>query len=94
MARTTLRSKGQLTLPEDVRRNAQLQEGDVMDVVITDDGILLRPQRLTDVTQAWFWSSEWQAGEREAEADRIAGRVTTFATGDEFIEALDELTTN
>ncbi len=31
MARTTLRAKGQLTLPDDVRKAANLQEADFLD---------------------------------------------------------------
>ena len=39
--------------------------------------------------QAWFWSEEWQAGEREAEADIIAGRVQTFETIEDLLADLD-----
>jgi AbrB family looped-hinge helix DNA binding protein len=88
VARTTLRARGQLTLPEEVRTAAHLEEGDLLDAEITTDGILLRPQKLIDSTQAWFWSSEWQAGEREAEADRAAGRAATFGSEEEFLAAL------
>ncbi len=88
MARTTLRAKGQLTLPDDIRRAAHLEEGDLLDAELTPEGILLRPQKVIDATQAWFWAPEWQAGEREAEADRAAGRVEMFASGAELIEAL------
>ncbi len=76
MARTTLRAKGQLTLPEEIRSAAHLEEGDLLDAEITNDGILLRPQKIIDSTQAWFWTPAWQAGEREADSDRAAGRVT------------------
>jgi AbrB family looped-hinge helix DNA binding protein len=88
MARTTLRAKGQLTLPEDIRKAARLEEGDLFEAELTPDGILLRPQRLIDATQAWFWSPDWQDGEREADADRAAGRVENFASGEEFLGAL------
>jgi AbrB family looped-hinge helix DNA binding protein len=88
MARTTLRARGQLTLPDDIRKAARLEEGDLLEAEITADGILLRPQKLIDATQAWFWSPEWQAGEREADADRAAGRIETSRSGDEFIGAL------
>lgn len=88
MTRTTLRAKGQLTLPEDIRRAARLEEGDLLDAEIVDDGILLRPKKVIDATQAWFWTPEWQAGERDADADRAAGRVETFSTDDEFLTAL------
>ena len=88
MARTTLRAKGQLTLPEDIRKAARLEEGDLFEAELTPEGILLRPRRLIDATQAWFWSPEWQTGEREADADRAAGRIETFSDGDAFLGAL------
>ena len=92
MARTTLRAKGQLTLPDDIRKAARLEEGDLLEAEITADGILLRPQKLIDATQAWFWTPEWQAGEREADADRGAGRSESFTSGDEFLGALQSQT--
>lgn len=88
MARTTLRAKGQLTLPEEIRAAARLEEGDLIEAEITEEGILLRPQKVIDATQAWFWAPQWQQGEREADADLSAGRGETFASGDELIEAL------
>lgn len=88
MARTTLRAKGQITLPEEIRSRAHLEEGDLLDAEITEDGILLRPRKVIDATQAWFWTSAWQAGERAADADREAGRVETFDSGDALVEAL------
>jgi antitoxin PrlF len=91
MSRTTLRARGQLTLPEDIRAAARLEEGDLLDAEITDEGILLRPRKIVDATQAWFWSPEWQGGEREADLDRVAGRVETFDTGDQLLRALKSI---
>ncbi len=88
MARTTLRAKGQLTLPEEIRAAARLEDGDLFDAEITDDGILLRPRKVIDATQAWFWTPEWQAGEREADADRAAGRVEVVGSDQAFTTAL------
>ncbi len=88
MSRTTVRAKGQITLPDDVRRAAHLEEGDLLDAEITTEGILLRPQKVIDITQAWFWTTDWQAGERDADADRAAERVTTFASGEELLGSL------
>lgn len=88
MARTTLRARGQLTLPEEIRNAAHLAEGDLLDAELTEEGILLRPQKVIDATQAWFWTPEWQAGEREADADDAAGRGETFNSGEELVEAL------
>ena len=38
--------------------------------------------------QAWFWTREWQAGEREAEADLAAGRYQAFDTMEDLIDDL------
>jgi AbrB family looped-hinge helix DNA binding protein len=88
MTRLTVRARGQVTLPEDIRAAARLEEGDLLDAELTDEGILLRPRKVIDATQAWFWSPEWQQGEREAEADLAAGRIETVASGEEMISAL------
>ena len=43
MARTTLRAKGQLTLPDDIRKAAKLEEGDLIEAEVSDSGeVILR----------------------------------------------------
>ena len=88
VVRTTLRAKGQVTLPEEIRKAARLEEGDLLDAELTEDGILLRPQKVIDAAQAWFWTPEWQAGEHEADTEDAAGLGETFNSGDEFLAAL------
>lgn len=39
--------------------------------------------------QAWFWTEDWQAGEREADQDIAAGRTTFHESTDDFLAALD-----
>lgn len=41
-----------------------------------------------DVDESWFWTEEWQAGEREAEEDFKAGRYQEFDTIDSLITHL------
>jgi hypothetical protein len=42
-----------------------------------------------DPDQAWFWTREWQAKEREADEDLTAGRGTTYESDDDFLGALE-----
>jgi antitoxin PrlF len=84
-----MRAKGQMTIPQDVREAAHLEEGDPVEIEITADGILLRPKKLIDASQAWFWTPEWQQGERAASADIEAGRLTTHASSEAFLDSLD-----
>lgn len=56
--------------------------------VVEDGAIVMRPKMLIDADQAWFWTDEWQRGEREASADISAGRVRRSRSGTEFINSL------
>jgi AbrB family looped-hinge helix DNA binding protein len=89
MGLTRVRTKGQITIPEEIRRTLRLEEGDVVDVAIEDGSIVLRPKKLIEASQAWFWTDAWQAGEREASADIAAGRVTRHESDDELLRSLE-----
>ena len=73
-----VRKKAQLTLPLSVRRKLGVEEGDFMDVQVRDGEIVLKVKKLVDKEQAWFWTSRWQQGEKEAEEDIRTGRVHQF----------------
>jgi AbrB family looped-hinge helix DNA binding protein len=89
MGSSIIRRKGQLTIPADIREAAHLEEGDPIEIVIVEEGILLKPQKVIDATQAWFWTPKWQAGEAEASAELERGEGEVFESGDEFLAALD-----
>ncbi len=75
----TLRRNGQITLPAEVRRQMRAAEGDVFLAEVRDaDEIVLRKKSLVDASQAYFWTDEWQQGEREAQEDIRRGRVKRF----------------
>lgn len=89
---TTVRGKGQVTIPADIRKAARLEEGDPVEVELTAEGILLRPRKVIDATQAWFWTPAWQAHEREADEDLAAGRLERFESDEAFLDALKRRT--
>ncbi|HEV8647951.1 MAG TPA: AbrB/MazE/SpoVT family DNA-binding domain-containing protein [Actinomycetes bacterium] len=89
MARTTLRAKGQLTLPDEVRKAAKLEEGDLIEAEVSESGeVILRPLATVDRSQAWFWTPEWQAGEREATEQARRGEGERFETDAAFLDSL------
>jgi hypothetical protein len=63
---------------EELLRAARARRQEVFDVM-----------RRLNPDQAWFWTEEWQAGEREADADEAAGRTTYHASTEDFLAALD-----
>lgn len=97
MSRTTLRGRGQLTLPADIKSAMHLQEGDEVEFCVVEPGcevepgaVVMRGLRMIPVDQAWFWTESWQAGEREVDEQIRAGEGTFFGSDEEFLAALDE----
>ncbi len=79
---------GQVTLPASARRQLRVEDGDYMEVRVTEDSIILTPKTLIDKSQAYFWTPEWQAAEREASADIAEGRVQEFDNVDDLVANL------
>lgn len=80
--------KGQVTIPSEIRKAARLEEGDPVEVELTPEGILLRPGKMIDSSQAWFWTAKWQKGEREASSELEKGLGERFESAQEFLAAL------
>ena len=87
--RAVLRSKGQLTLPTEIRRLAGLDEGDLLEFEVVEGRIVVTTLKAIDPQDAWFWTDEWQAGEREASADIAAGRLVTYESDEAFLRSLE-----
>jgi AbrB family looped-hinge helix DNA binding protein len=84
-----LRQKGQLTIPDEVRRIVHLSEGDYLAISVRDGAIVLEPKTVVDASQAWFWQPDWQAGERQASDDIASGRTSRFTSDEDFLSSLD-----
>jgi AbrB family looped-hinge helix DNA binding protein len=81
---------GQITLPASVRKELGIEEGDLVEIEVTDEKAVLIPKKLVDKNQAYFWTKRWQEGEREAEEDIEAGRVKTFSSVEELVKDLEQ----
>ena len=80
---------GQITLPASVRKELGIQEGDLIEIEIVDERAVLMPKKLIDKSQSYFWTNQWQEGEKEADRDIKAGRVKTFNSVEELFKDLD-----
>jgi len=75
MPTTKITRNFQVSIPKAIRDQLRLEEGDLLEVEERDGEIVMVPKRLIDADQAWFWSREWQEGEREVDEDIKAGRL-------------------
>jgi AbrB family looped-hinge helix DNA binding protein len=87
---TKLTSGGQVTLPKEIRMKTNMQPGDFVEVRLDKEGrIVLTPKKLVDASQAYFWTEEWQKGERKADEDIKAGRVKKFKSAADAVKYLE-----
>lgn len=90
MSSGVMRGKGQVTIPADIRKAAHLEEGDPVEIEMVAEGILIKPRKTIDATQAWFWAPRWQAGEAEASAELARREGRAFASSEDFLASFDE----
>ena len=82
-----IRRKGIVTIPEAIRQELDLHEGDHLVATVEDGRLVLIPASVIPDDQAWFWTPEWQA--KEAEADQaISGGGGVVMSAEEFIADL------
>lgn len=85
MALTKVTRNFQISIPKAIRDKLHIEQGDFVDISDRDGEIVLTPKKLIDADQAWFWTPGWQKGEREADEDIKAGRLTgPFKTTEEM----------
>jgi antitoxin PrlF len=89
-ARAKVRAKAQLTLPEEIRRALHISEGDEVEFSVHDDGtITIRGYVSIPTDQAWFFTPEWLAGEREADQEIAAGQGTVHESAEDMFTHLE-----
>lgn len=85
-----VQGRGLIAIPAAIRRHFGLDRpGAQVEVIEREGEIVLRPHVAVPADQAWFWTPEWQEGEREADEQAAAGQGRYFATAEEMFAALD-----
>ena len=83
-------SKRQISVPKKIMEALGLKPGDEVEFEIEGNAARLIPVQTIKVPreQAWFWTAEWQAKEREADEDLSAGRYRDFDKLEDLLKDL------
>ena len=84
MSTTKVTRNFQVTIPAEVRKALSIKIGALVDFVVEKGMVIMRPKKLVDEDQAWFWSKEWQAQEKEAGRSLKKGQGISFANVNEM----------
>jgi antitoxin MazE len=79
----------QITLPASIRKELNIEEGDIIEMSIEDEKVVLAPKKLVDKSQVYFWTKQWQQAEKQAEEDVREGRIKSFGSADELVDGLE-----
>jgi AbrB family looped-hinge helix DNA binding protein len=85
-----IRDRAQLTIPNEIVQSLNLKSGDMLDISISNDQIVLKPVMMIDKSQAWFWTKKWQDAEKEAQKDIGTGKVYSADTPDDLLRKLNK----
>jgi len=81
--------QGQIRIPREFMAKLGLKAGDYIEALVEGDHIALKPRKLIDPSQGWYWTREWQDTEREVDGEVERGAVSpTFQTAEEGLEWL------
>ena len=83
-------SKRQISIPKKVMTALKLEPGDEVEFEMKGKTALLIPIKTIKVPrdQAWYWTKEWQAKEKEADRDLSSGRFREFGTLEDLLKDL------
>ena len=83
-------SKRQISIPKRVMEALALKPGDEVELEVKGTTARLIPIKTIKVPrdQAWFWTPEWQAKEREADQDLSTQRYRDFESVEDLLKEL------
>jgi len=79
-----------ISIPREIREQLNIKEGDVLDVKMDNNKIIIEPMKLVPSSQAYFWSEATQKDMLEAKNDVESGNVREFSTISEFLDGIKQ----
>jgi AbrB family looped-hinge helix DNA binding protein len=79
-----------ISLPREIREQLNIHEGDVLEVKMDNNKIVIEPMKLVPSSQAYFWSETTQNDMLEAKSDVESGDVREFNNINEFLDGIKQ----
>ena len=83
--------QGQIRIPKKVLKALKIIPGDYVEVDIENGQAILKPRKLIDPSQGWYWTEEWQKNETEVDKEMEDERYSPLLqTAEEGVKWLNE----
>ncbi len=81
--------QGQIRIPKKIMITLGIEKGDYVEVDVEERQIVLKPRKLIDPSQGWYWTKEWQKMEARVDDEIKEGHVSPkFKTAEEGLKWL------
>ena len=81
--------QGQIRIPNKIMNSLGITKGDYVEVDVKNSDIILKPRKLIDPSQGWYWTKEWQKMEASVDDEIKEGHVSpTLKTAEEGLKWL------
>jgi AbrB family looped-hinge helix DNA binding protein len=83
--------QGQIRIPKKIMTSLNIQPGDYVEVDIESGNAILKPRKLIDPSQGWYWTREWQEDEAQVDKELKSGQCSPeFQTAEEGLKWLEK----
>lgn len=83
--------QGQIRLPKKIMMTLGIDKGDYVEVDVEERQIVLKPRKLIDPAQGWYWTREWQQIEGDVDAqvqgNQLSPEFTSAEEGLKWLKA-------
>jgi AbrB family looped-hinge helix DNA binding protein len=81
--------QGQIRIPKKIMQTLGIDKGDYVQVDVEEGNVILKPRKLIDPSQGWYWTKEWQKMEADVDKEIDKQQLSpTFKTADKGIKWL------
>ena len=81
----------QVRIPKKLMQMLSIETGDFVEIDVQNHEIVLKPRKLIDPAQGWYWTKEWQHMESEVDEQIEKDEMSTkFEKPEDSIQWLQE----
>jgi AbrB family looped-hinge helix DNA binding protein len=88
--RIFVQKRNLISIPREIRDSLNINEGDVLDISLVDNKIIIEPMKLVPSSQAYFWADRTQRDLLDAKEDVESGNTREFKTVKEFLDGIEQ----
>jgi AbrB family looped-hinge helix DNA binding protein len=83
--------QGQIRIPKNIMSTLGIEKGDYVEVDLEGGQIVLKPRKLIDPSQGWYWTKEWQKMEADVDDEIKKHQLSPkFQTAEDGLKWLKE----